>query len=73
MEVTGFTPDEISGVFELLAATVNLGNIQFKGYTLPNSTAASKLKRVDESECNYLSVCEIFQLPHGCRVHNICV
>ena len=50
MEVTGFIPDEISGVFELLAAVVNLGNIQFKGYMLPNSTDASKLKRVDESE-----------------------
>jgi len=50
MEVTGFTPDEISGVFELLSGLLNLGNIEFKGYSLPNGTDASKLKRVDESK-----------------------
>lgn len=50
MEVTGFTPDEISGIFELMSGILNLGNIEFKGYTLPNSTDASKLKRVDESK-----------------------
>lgn len=50
MEVTGFTPNEISGVFELLSGILNLGNIEFSGYMLPNSTDASKLKRVDESE-----------------------
>jgi len=48
--VTGFTPDEISGVFELLSGLLNLGNIEFKGYSLPNGTDASKLKRVDESK-----------------------
>lgn len=54
MEVTGFTPDEISGIFELLSGILNLGNIQFKGYTLPNSTDASKIKRIDESK--YISL-----------------
>ena len=50
MEITGFTPDEISGIFELMSGILNLGNIQFQGYTLPNSTDASKLKRREESE-----------------------
>lgn len=50
MEITGFTPDEISGVFELLSGILNLGNIEFKGYALPNGTDASKLKRIDESQ-----------------------
>lgn len=55
MEVTGFTPDEISGVFELLSGILNLGNIEFTGYSLPNSVDASKLKRNDESKliCSY--------------------
>ena len=61
MEITGFTPDEISGIFELLSGILNLGNIQFKGYTLPNSTDASKLKRVDEGEHNHYDNM-IFQL-----------
>ena len=61
MEITGFTPDEISGIFELLSGILNLGNIQFKGYTLPNSTDASRLKRVDESEHNCFD-CATFQL-----------
>ena len=47
--MTGFTPDEISGVFELLSGLLNLGNIEFSGYSLPNGTDASKMKRVDES------------------------
>ena len=73
MEVTGFTPNEISGVFELLSAVLNLGNIQFIGYTLPNSTDASKLKRIDESEHNYFNDYKIFKFSNGCRIHNICV
>jgi len=60
MEITGFTPDEISGVFELLSGILNLGNIEFKGYTLPNSTDASKLKRIDESKYINPNICKIF-------------
>lgn len=58
MEITGFTPDEISGVFELLSGILNLGNIEFIGYTLPNSIDASKLKRIDESKHVTLMIVE---------------
>lgn len=57
MEVTGFTPDEISGIFELMSGILNLGNLQFQGYSLPNSTDASKLKRIDESEYTFITQC----------------
>ncbi|XP_065920501.1 unconventional myosin-Ia-like [Dysidea avara] len=65
MEVTGFTPDEISGVFELLSGLLNLGNIEFSGYSLPNGTDASKMKRVDEKCITY--VCDMF----GCSIKQL--
>ena len=44
MEVIGFTAEEISSVFELLAAILNLGNVTFKGYALPNGTNACEME-----------------------------
>ena len=38
MEVIGFQPDEISGMLELLASILNLGNVQFVGSSLPDGT-----------------------------------
>lgn len=44
METIGFTPEEISGVLELLAAILNLGNTEFEGHSLPNGTSACEMK-----------------------------
>lgn len=44
MEVIGFTAEEISSVLELLAAILNLGNVTFKGYALPNGTNACEMQ-----------------------------
>jgi myosin-1 len=44
MEVIGFTAEEISSVFELLSAILNLGNVSFEGYSLANETQACRLK-----------------------------
>ena len=43
MEVIGFLPDEISAIFELLAAILNIGNVTFEGYSLPNGTDACRM------------------------------
>ena len=43
MEVVGFSADEISAMLELLAAILNLGNVSFEGYSLPNGTDACRL------------------------------
>lgn len=43
METIGFIPEEISGILELLAAILNLGNAKFEGYSLPNGTYACKM------------------------------
>lgn len=65
----GFAPDEISCVFELLSGMLNLGNIDFKGYSLPNGTDASKLKRVDESKD--LVIPQVLHEFYGYRVHHL--
>jgi myosin-1 len=43
MEVIGFSPEDISSVLEMLAAILNLGNVTFAGYSLPNGTDACKV------------------------------
>lgn len=47
MEIIGFTAEEISSIFELIAAILNIGNIEFEGYSLPNGTSACKLKNME--------------------------
>lgn len=49
MEVIGFSADEISTVLELLAAILNLGNIKFEGYSLPNGTIACNLDKMSKN------------------------
>ncbi len=43
MEIIGFSSEDMISVFELLAAILNLGNIEFEGYLTPDETKASKL------------------------------
>ena len=50
MEVIGFLPDEISAIFELLAAILNIGNVMFEGYSLPNGTDACRMT-ADSTTC----------------------
>ena len=50
MEVIGFAPDEISSMLELLAAILNLGNVTFSSYSLPNSIDAC---RMEIAKCKY--------------------
>lgn len=47
MEIIGFNAEEISGIFELLAAVLNLGNITFRGYALPNGTNACEMQNTE--------------------------
>lgn len=57
MEVLGFDPSEISSVLELLSGILNLGNFQFKGYSLPNGTDACQLQ---EKELCVQFFCDMF-------------
>ena len=50
MDILGFTPNEVSGVLELLSGILNLGNFRFSGYSLPNGTDACTLTETDPSE-----------------------
>lgn len=64
MEVIGFTAEEISGIFELLAAVLNLGNITFKGFALPNGTDACELQNIEGTHTFYylsLNTCIILE------------
>ena len=44
MEVIGFAPEDISSILEMLAAILNLGNVKFTGFSLPNGTDACKVE-----------------------------
>ena len=43
METVGFSSEDMISVFELLAAILNLGNIDFEAYSLPDGTSACNL------------------------------
>ena len=47
MEIIGFSPEEISSIFELLAAILNIGNITFDGYSLPDGTTACNMQNIE--------------------------
>lgn len=51
MEIIGFSAEEISAIFELLSGILNLGNVTFEGYSLPNGTNACKLKNKQGNTC----------------------
>ena len=38
METIGFSAEDITSILELLAAILNLGNVEFEGYSLPDET-----------------------------------
>lgn len=44
MEVIGFTPEEISIIFELLSAILNVGNATLTSFSLPDGTDACRLE-----------------------------
>ena len=50
METIGFSSEDLISIFELLSAILNLGNIEFDGYSLPDGTAACNLTN-QEGEC----------------------
>ena len=58
MEVIGFLPDEISAIFELLAAILNIGNVTFEGYSLPNGTDACKMS-TESFTCKQLRLLQV--------------
>ena len=51
MEVIGFQPDEISGMLELLASILNLGNVQFIGSSLPDGT---DMCSIEDPKCKFI-------------------
>nr|WEL12768.1 myosin class I D [Halisarca dujardinii] len=59
MEVLGFAPHQVSGVLELLSGILNLGNLRFEGFSLPNGTDACRL-----SQNKYVAfTCDMLGLP----------
>ena len=54
MEIIGFSSEDMTSIFELLAAILNLGNIEFEGYLLPDETSACKLINAEGMHYNYV-------------------
>ncbi len=59
METIGFSSEDLISIFELLSAILNLGNIKFDGYSLPDGTATCNLTN-QEGECQ-LVMCPVLE------------
>ncbi|XP_013388317.1 unconventional myosin-Ia-like [Lingula anatina] len=60
MEVIGFSPEEVRGVFELVASVLKLGNVEFVGQSNMDGTDGCQLKESYEVE----EICDLLKCQY---------